>query len=71
MSWTWTYENAEGATIHELPPAATTEAFDTKADAEAWLGDSFAALLDGGVDQVTLLESGAIAYSMSLHPADD
>lgn len=70
MSWTWTYENADGTPIHPRPPAATNEEFANQADAESWIGEAFRDLLDQGVDQVSLVEDGAVKYSMSLHPAN-
>ena len=47
------------------------EAFGSQSDAESWLGESWRALLESGVDQVTLLEESRIEYGpMSLHPED-
>ncbi len=68
MGWTWIYETAEGVAL--TPTAGTTEEFANQADAESWLGEAFRALLDEGVDQVTLLSDGASRYTMSLHPQD-
>ncbi len=37
---------------------------------ESWLGENWRELLDGGVDQVTLVEEGRVEYGpMSLRPA--
>ena len=45
------------------------ETFGSQGDAETWLGENWRALLDAGVDQVTLLEDGRLEYGpMSLHP---
>lgn len=71
MGWTWRCEDAGGAEVSTLPDTVTAETFDAKADAEAWLGDTFQTLLDAGVDQVSLLEDGVVAYTMSLHPAEE
>jgi hypothetical protein len=70
MGWTWRYESADGAAVVPRPAAATNEEFSQQTDAESWLGEAFRELLEQGVDQVTLLHDGAIAYSMSLHPGD-
>jgi hypothetical protein len=47
------------------------EEFSTQGDAESWIGEEWKALLDGGVDQVTLFEDGAEIYRMSLHATTD
>ena len=55
------------ARLRDLPK----ETFGSQGDAETWLGESWRALLDSGVDQVTLLEEGRVEYGpMSLHPED-
>ncbi len=47
------------------------ETFSSQGDAESWIGENWRALLDAGVDQVTLLEEGRAEYGpMSLHPAE-
>jgi len=47
------------------------EAFGSQGDAENWLGENWRALLQSGVDQVSLLEETRVEYGpMSLHPAD-
>lgn len=58
MSWTWRYED-EGGTPLTAPAA---ESFGSKGDAESWLGETWRVLLDAGVQQVTLLESGRVEY---------
>jgi len=68
MGWTWTYSTSSDADLS--PASGTREAFPSQADAESWLGENFRALLDEGVDNVTLLDDGSIAYTMSLHPAE-
>ena len=68
MGWTWRYETTDGTTV--MPAAGTDQEFGNQADAESWLGEAFRELLDQGVDQVTLLDDGAPAYTMGLHPAE-
>ena len=68
MSWTWRYEDAQGAevTSADLP----TEGFPSQGDAESWIGETWRELLERGVDAVTLLEDGRVVYGpMSLHAA--
>ena len=65
MGWTWRYETADGSPA----PGTGSQEFPTQADAETWIGESWRELVDGGVDQVTLLEEERVAYGpMSLHP---
>jgi hypothetical protein len=67
MPWTWRYEKADGSvvTMAGLPEAI----FASQGDAESWLGENWRALLDAGVDQVTLLDDERSEYGpMSLHP---
>jgi hypothetical protein len=68
MGWTWRYETVDGSSVS--PAAGTDQSFGNQADAESWLGEAFRELLDQGVDQVTLLDDGAPAYTMGLHPAE-
>ena len=67
MPWTWRYEKADGAVISG---ASLQDAiFASQGDAESWLGENWRALLDAGVDQVTLLDDDRKEYGpMSLHP---
>lgn len=68
-TWTWTYEDADGAPL--TPEAAPAQAFATQADAESWVGEAWHDLLAAGVEGVTLLEDGAKVYGpMSLRPAE-
>jgi hypothetical protein len=65
MSWTWRYEDADGAPL----TGQRAETFSSKADAESWLGESWRDLLDAGVQQVTLEENGRVEYGpMPLTP---
>jgi uncharacterized protein (DUF2237 family) len=69
MVWTWQFEKADGSTV--AAPNGTEE-FPTQGDAESWIGESWKELLDGGVDQVVLLEDGDKVYGpMNLHPDDE
>jgi hypothetical protein len=64
MSWTWRTESADG----ELVEADVPE-FSAQGDAETWLGEHYRELADGGVDQVSLLDSARVVYGpMSLSP---
>ena len=68
MPWSWRYEDAEGSPVERADLPAQT--FPTQADAETWIGETWRQLLDGGVEQVTLLEDDTVVYGpMSLHPA--
>lgn len=70
MAWTWQYEKQDGTVItsRSLPK----EAFSSQGDAESWLGENWRELLEGGVDQVTLLDEERAEYGpMSLHPAQE
>jgi hypothetical protein len=66
MPWTWRYEKADGA----VATSGLQEAiFASQGDAESWLGENWRALLESGVDQVTLLDDDRKEYGpMSLHP---
>ena len=62
MSWTWKLETADGAS------KGTSESFDSRSDAESWVGESFGQLLEEGVDQVRLFDGDTEVYGpMSLH----
>jgi hypothetical protein len=62
MSWTWTLEKASGESV------GTSEPFDSRSDAESWVGESFGELLEQGIDQVRLYEGDSEVYGpMSLH----
>lgn len=64
MAWTWALENGDGVEV------GRSAEFEARGDAETWIGESFADLLDDGVDQVRLFEGDHEVYGpMSLHPA--
>jgi hypothetical protein len=46
----WRYLDAEGR------DAGTSEPFETREAAEAWMGDAWSDLLDRGVEQVLLVD---------------
>jgi hypothetical protein len=70
MAWTWRYETSDGTAVATLPDVAQTSGFPSQSDAESWIGETWPALLAGGVDQVTLFEDEREVYGpMSLHPA--
>lgn len=63
MSWSWVLENSTGESM------GMSESFDSRSDAESWVGESFGELLEQGVDQVRLLDGEKEIYGpMSLHP---
>lgn len=64
MPWSWRLQKGDGgpATVPGLPE----ETFTTQADAESWLGLNWRELREAGVEQVALLEDGAVVYPMSL-----
>jgi hypothetical protein len=67
MAWSWQFEKEDGtaAASRGLPK----ETFSSQGDAESWLGENWRELLEGGVDQVTLVEEGRVEYGpMSLRP---
>ena len=60
MTWNWRYEGTDGSTPSGQPERS--QGFPTQADAETWIGESWQELLDGGVEQVSLLEGDRVAY---------
>lgn len=69
-TYTWIYLREDGTPCPNLPAAATLDAFDNREDAEVWLGQNWEALLEGGVDAVTLYEGATELYGpMSIAPA--
>jgi hypothetical protein len=68
MVWTWRFEKSDET---ETSPAAEPEEFSTQGDAESWIGEEWKQLLDGGVEQVRLLEDDTEIYVMSLRAATE
>ena len=58
-AWTWRFEKADGT---QVEPAVAPEEFTTQGDAESWIGENWKALLEGGADQVRLLEDDTEIY---------
>lgn len=62
MAWTWTLETATGDVT------GRSEEFESRGDAESWIGEAFGDLVNDGVDQVRLFEGEDEVYGpMSLH----
>jgi hypothetical protein len=60
MAFTWRYENAAGVEVEPVVPI----------EGEPWIGENWPELLAAEVEQVTLLEDGAVVYGpMSLQEA--
>lgn len=67
MAWLWRYQNSAGE--QATPDAGEPPTFTSQSDAESWIGEEWAALLESGVDAVTLLEDEREVYGpMSLRP---
>jgi hypothetical protein len=64
MTWTWRYEDADGAAV-----SGPDETFTSQADAESWLGQTWRELLSGGAATVSLIEDDRVEYRMPLTPA--
>ncbi|MBM7520077.1 hypothetical protein [Nocardioides nitrophenolicus] len=68
--WHWRLEDASGAEVTLTGDAATEYAevaFPNQGDAESWIGETWSALADLGVTQVTLFEVDREVYGpMSL-----
>lgn len=66
--WWWRLEDSSGQEV-EVDGELAGQRFPSQGDAESWVGESFAALAEQGVDAVTLLEGDRQVYGpMSLHP---
>jgi hypothetical protein len=64
MTWTWRYEDADGAVV-----TGPEETFSSQADAESWLGQSWRELLANGAATASLIEDERVEYRMPLTPA--
>lgn len=63
MTWAWRYEDETGDAVD----APESEDFESRSDAESWLGEHFGDLADDGVAAVTLFEGETKVYGpMSL-----
>lgn len=67
--WHWDLLDAGGAPVPES--TVRVPAFPTQSEAESWVGEEWPALVEAGVDAVTLREGDAVVYGpMSLRAAD-
>lgn len=63
MVWTWRYEDENGAALQE----PESDGFESRSDAESWLGENFGDLAEQGVASVVLYEGERKVYGpMSL-----
>ena len=58
----WTLRDADGGTLR------TTQTFDSKEEAEAWMGNTWDELLAEGAETVALVEGDETLYEMGLRP---
>ena len=65
--WWWRLEDAAGAEV-TIAGDLAGQRFVSQADAESWVGETWAGLAELGVDAVTLFEHERRVYGpMSLH----
>ena len=65
--WWWRLEDATGSEV-SVADDLTDQRFVSQADAESWVGETWADLAEQGVDAVTLFEHQRQVYGpMSLH----
>ncbi|MBK5217397.1 MAG: hypothetical protein JJE02_07425 [Propionibacteriales bacterium] len=63
MAWIWQFEKTDGSNV------GASQSFESRSDAESWVGEAFEDLIDDGVDQVRLFEDAREAYGpMGLRP---
>ena len=60
---TWKLRGPAGEELRE------TERFESQADAEAWMGANWSALLGEGAETVSLVRDGEVVYDMGLREA--
>jgi len=66
MTWTWAFESSAGDVL------GRSETFESRGDAESWVGESFGDLVEQGIDQVRLFDGETEVYGpMSLHPENN
>jgi hypothetical protein len=58
----WLLKDANGAELR------TSEGFDSKDEAESWMGTEWSALAVEGADRVVLMDGDDVVYDMSLQP---
>lgn len=62
--WWWRLHDADG---NEVQPEGGRQEFPTRADAESWVGETWADLAEQGIASVTLVEGDQDVYGpMSL-----
>jgi len=64
---TWTWQPSSPPSDPDLSEDLSA-GWSNRAEAEQWLHDTFADLLDGGVSCVTLMDNETPVYSMDLNP---
>lgn len=65
--WWWRLEDASGGEV-TVQGELADQRFSSQADAESWIGETWAELAAAGVDAVTLFEHDRRVYGpMSLH----
>ncbi|MDQ4125511.1 MAG: hypothetical protein M3134_07930 [Actinomycetota bacterium] len=62
-AFTWKLRGPSGEELRE------SETFESQADAEAWMGAHWSALLDEGAESVSLIGDGETIYDMGLREA--
>lgn len=60
MRWVWEFRDAAGQS------RGRSELFDSRSDAESWIGEAFGELLEQGIEQVVLFDGTTERYTMSL-----
>ena len=58
--WQWVLHDAEGNDLR------STEEFESKESAEAWMGQHWSELLEEGAETVSLVQAGEHQYRMGL-----
>jgi hypothetical protein len=62
MTWIWAFETSTGEVT------GRSETFESRSEAESWVGETFGDLLEQGIDQVRLFDGETEVYGpMSLH----
>ncbi len=69
MAWSWIYFDLDGNAIETPVEPCVTTGFPTQADAEAFVSDTWRAMLASGVGYVTLMDGDREVYGpMNLRP---
>lgn len=67
--WRWDLLDGDGHVL-AVDKTLASPSFPTQSEAESWVGEVWPALVDAGVDAVTLREGDGVVYGpMSLRPA--